>query len=104
MWAIVEIAKKQYFVEPGQTYKVEKLASKEGDITLDKVLLAVAEDGKVSLGAPYITKAKVTAQVLGQDKGPTVISYKYRRRKKSRRIRGHRQTYTRLKISDIIVS
>jgi large subunit ribosomal protein L21 len=104
MFAIVEIGKKQYFVEKGHTYKVERLDQKEGEITFDKVLLVASDDDKVSLGAPYVTGAKVKASVGGEEKGTKVLSYKYRRRKKSRRIRGHRQIYTLLKISDIIPS
>lgn len=103
MFAIVEIDKKQYFVEKGHTYKVERLSQKEGEITLDKVLL-VASDDKVSLGAPYVSGAQIKAVIGGEEKGNKVLSYKYRRRKKSRRIRGHRQIYTLLKISDIIPS
>ena len=102
MFAIVEIGKKQYFVEKGHTYKVERLSQKEGDITLDKVLL-IASDDKVGLGLPYVKGAKVTAHINGEEKGNKVLSYKYRRRKKSRRIRGHRQIYTLLKISDITI-
>ncbi|MDP2923011.1 MAG: 50S ribosomal protein L21 [Candidatus Omnitrophota bacterium] len=101
MWAIVEIAKKQYFVERGLTFRVEKLDNEKGNITFDKILLLAGED-KVSLGSPYVTGAKVKAEIIGQEKGDKVISYKYRRRKKSRRIRGHRQIYTLLKISEII--
>lgn len=103
MFAIVEIGKKQYFVEKGHAYKVERLSQKEGEITFDKVLL-VAGDDKVSLGIPYVKGAKVTAQINGEEKASKVLSYKYRRRKKSRRIRGHRQIHTLLKISDIIAS
>ncbi|MDD4955775.1 MAG: 50S ribosomal protein L21 [Candidatus Omnitrophica bacterium] len=102
MFAIVEIGKKQYFVEKGHTYKVERLSQKEGEITLDKVLLVAGD--KVDLGLPYVKGATVKAQINGEQKGVKVLSYKYRRRKKSRRIRGHRQIYTLLKISDIIVS
>ena len=103
MFAIVEIGKKQYFVEKGHTYKVERLSQKEGEITFDKVLL-VAGDDKVSLGAPFVKGAKITAKIDGEEKASKVLSYKYRRRKKSRRIRGHRQIHTLLKISDIIAS
>lgn len=102
MFAIVEIGKKQYFVEKGHTYKVERLSQKEGEITFDKVLLVAGD--KVDLGLPYVKGAKIKAQINGEEKGTKVLSYKYRRRKKSRRIRGHRQIYTLLKISDIIAS
>jgi len=103
MWAIVEIGKKQYWVEKGLQIRVERLAEKEGALSFDTVLL-VADGEKVSLGAPYIAKAQVKAEIVKEIKGDKVISYKYRRRKKSRRIRGHRQIYTLLKISDIIAS
>ncbi|MEI8349101.1 MAG: 50S ribosomal protein L21 [Candidatus Omnitrophota bacterium] len=103
MWAIVEIGKKQYWVEKGLQIEVERLPNKEGELNFDTVLL-VADGENVSLGAPYVDKAKVKAEIVKEVKGNKVISYKYRRRKKSRRIRGHRQIYTLLKISDIINS
>lgn len=101
MWAIVEINKKQYWVEKGLNIEAERLSNKEGEVSFDTVLL-LADGDKVALGSPYINKALVKAEVLKEIKGKKVISYKYRRRKKSRRIRGHRQIYTLLKISDII--
>jgi large subunit ribosomal protein L21 len=103
MWAIVEITKKQYFVERDSFLKVERLEKKEGDIIFDKVLLT-ADGDNVAVGKPYIAGAKVKAEIIGEQKGDKVISFKYRRRKRSRRIRGHRQIYTHLKISDIITS
>ena len=101
MWAIVEIASKQYMVKEGDSLKVERLTEKPGEITLDKVLL-VADDKKVDVGTPYIKGAYIKAEVKGEEKGDKVISYKYRRRKKSRWKKGHRQIYTILAISRII--
>lgn len=103
MWAIVEINKKQYLVEAGQTIGVERLPQKEGEIVLDKICL-LADDKNVSVGTPYVAAAKIKAQVLGEKKGIKVLSYKYRKRKKSRRRRGHRQINTLLKIIEITPS
>ncbi|MFH1875683.1 MAG: 50S ribosomal protein L21 [Candidatus Omnitrophota bacterium] len=99
MWAIVEISNKQYLIKEGESLKVERL-KQEGEITLDKVLL-VADEGTVTIGNPYINKAKVTATITGEAKGEKIISYKYRRRKKSRWKKGHRQIYTLLTVSRI---
>jgi large subunit ribosomal protein L21 len=99
MWAIVEIATKQYLVKEGETIEVQRL-EEQGTIALDKVLV-VADEDTVTIGNPYINKAKITATIAGETKGEKVISYKYRRRKKSRWKKGHRQIYTRLTISSI---
>jgi large subunit ribosomal protein L21 len=100
MWAIVEINTKQYLVKEGDALGVERLQTKEGEITFDKVLL-LADDTNVSVGTPYVTGAKVTGTVTGEAKGEKVLSYKYRRRKKSRWMKGHRQIHTLLTITRI---
>lgn len=102
MWAIVEIAKKQYFVEKDLTFRAERLGKEKGAITFDKVLLVANEDN-VSIGTPYVNNAKVKAEIIAEEKGDKVLSFKYRRRKRSRRIRGHRQIYTLLKVADIVI-
>jgi large subunit ribosomal protein L21 len=102
MWAIAEIAKRQYFIEKDAVLRVERLQKKEGGIIFDKVLLACDGD-KVMLGSPYVAGAKIKAEITAEAKADKVISYTYRRRKKSRKIRGHRQIYTFLKIADIII-
>jgi len=103
MLAVVEIGKKQYLVQKGDTLKVQKLKEKEGKVAFDKVLL-IADDKKVKVGAPYIEKARVEAQVEGEKKDKKVIVYKFKRRKKYRKKQGHRQTYTSLKVTRIIAS
>lgn len=99
-WAVVEIAKKQYFVIEHQPVTVQKLDQTEGEIVFDKVLVTV-RDEDVKVGKPYISGAKVVAKIEGQEKGPKVLTYKWKRRKKARKLRGHRQNYTNLKISSI---
>ncbi|MCF7916149.1 MAG: 50S ribosomal protein L21 [Candidatus Omnitrophica bacterium] len=101
MFAVVEIDKKQYVVQTGDVLDVQKIKDASGKIVLDKVLL-VANQGKVSIGTPYVDGAKVKADVEGEKKGKKIIVYKYKRRKKYRRKQGHRQKYTTIKITDII--
>ena len=104
MWAIVEIAKKQYLVKKGDILAVERLKAKEGEeIIFDKVLLLVT-DKKVSVGTPYVDKVKIKAKIKEEKKAKKVIVYKSKRRKKYRKKQGHRQIYTYLEISDIATS
>ncbi len=100
MLAVVEIGKKQYLVKKGDTLDVQRLKEKAKKITLDKVLL-LADDKKFKLGTPYVDKAKIEAEIQGEKKAKKVIVYKYKRRKKVRVKRGHRQIYTTLKITRI---
>jgi len=101
MYAVVLIGAKQYKVAEGDIISVEKIATKKAkSIMLDKVLL-LKDKKDVKVGQPYVKEAKITADVLGESKAKKVISYKYRRRKKARWKKGHRQQLTRLKIGKI---
>jgi len=101
MYAFIESGGKQYRVQEGDVLDVERL-SHDKTVTFDKVL--VVHDGKTpKVGLPYVPKCTVEAQVIGEAKGPKVIAYKYKKRKKSRRLVGHRQKYTRVKISKIAI-
>jgi large subunit ribosomal protein L21 len=101
MYAIIEVGAKQYQVKKDDIIEVEKQVVLEGkEISLDKVLL-VSGDKKFEIGQPYLKKAKVRAEVLGNIKARKLISFKYRRRKASHWKKGHRQTLTRLKITEI---
>ncbi|MBI2252741.1 MAG: 50S ribosomal protein L21 [Armatimonadetes bacterium] len=101
MYAIIETGGKQYTVSQGDKIKVEKLEGKIGDlITLDKVLL-VNENSQTKIGAPYLKKAEVSAEILRQDKSKKVIVFKYKPKKRYRIKNGHRQSYTLLKINQI---
>ena len=102
LYAIVESGAKQYRVEPNSLIEVEKLEIPEGEkkITLDKVLL-VRSGEKLQVGTPHIKGAKVICDYLGSQRAPKVISFKFRRRKASRRKHGHRQEYLRLLVKEI---
>ncbi len=100
-YAIVETGGKQYRVQEGDTLRVEKLAAGEGEsVVFDKVL-AISRDGKVTVGAPYVEGAKVTAKVAKQGKGPKIIVFKYRNKTNYRRKTGHRQPFTAVTIESI---
>ena len=102
MYAIVEIAGQQFKVEKDQQIFVHRLDNKEGSkVEFDKVLL-IDNGGKVNVGAPAISGAKVTAKVLGHMKGDKVIVFKKKRRKGYRVKNGHRQSFTQIEIQSIV--
>lgn len=101
MYAIVETGGKQYRVAEGESITVERLSAGEGEeVTLDRVLL-VAREGGVKVGTPFVAGAKVTATVTEVGKHPKIFVFKYKPKKNYRRRYGHRQPYTRLKITKI---
>ncbi len=101
MYAIVRTGGKQYQVACGDQLRVEKLEGNVGDsISLDDVLL-VADGENVTVGQPVVENAKVTAKIAEQGRDKKVIVFKKKRRKGYRLKRGHRQSYTALKIEEI---
>ena len=97
MFAIIETGGKQYYVEEGSIIYVEKLeVAPEAEVVFDKVLML---DEKV--GAPYVEGAKVTAVVEKHGKGKKIIVYKYKSKKNYHKKQGHRQPYTKVKITAI---
>jgi large subunit ribosomal protein L21 len=100
-YAIVEDGGKQYKAVEGSTIDVDLYPSEVGEqIDLERVLL-VADDGDVSIGTPILSGAKVQATVVAQVKGPKIVVFKYKPKKRSRVKTGHRQKYTRLMIDSI---
>jgi len=102
IYAIVEIGGKQYKVAPKQTIEVERLNVPEGDmVQLDKVLF-IGGNKDTLVGNPIIKGAKVVATSLGEAKGEKVIVFKYKSKVRYRRKSGHRQTYTKILVNEII--
>ena len=100
MYAVIKTGGKQYRVSEGDTLRVEKLPGDVGsDLVLEEVLMLGGE--KVAVGAPSVKGAKVSAEIVAQDKAKKVIVFKMRRRKNYRRKNGHRQPFTELKITGI---
>ena len=101
MYAIVEIAGQQFKVQKDQKVFVHRLAAEAGSkIEFDRVML-IDNDGKITLGAPAIDGAKVTAEVISHVKGDKVIVFKKKRRKGYKKKNGHRQQFTSIQIIDI---
>lgn len=102
MFAIVTIAGQQFKVEEGQELFVHQLAAAAGDtVTFEEVNL-LEKNGKTELGAPFVGNAKINATVLGHQKGDKVVVFKKKRRKGYRVKNGHRQSFTKIMIDQIV--
>ena len=103
MYAVIETGGKQYRVEVGTELQVELLDVEPGNtVTIDRVLL-VADGDDASIGRPLVDGAAVSAEVLRQERGEKLISFKYRPKARSRVKKGHRQELTILRVSDIVL-
>ena len=102
MYAIMESGGLQYRVEEGKKLKVPSINSKPGDkVTFDRVLLISRDEKEPLIGTPYLENTSITAEVLSTGKSKKVTVYKFKRRVKYRRKRGHRQDYTEVKITKL---
>jgi large subunit ribosomal protein L21 len=100
-YAIIETGGKQYRVAVGDTLSIEKLPVEQGSgITFDRVLM-VGGDGSARVGTPLLAGATVQAQVEQQYRGPKIVVFKYKPKKRYRRRTGHRQALTRVAITAI---
>ncbi len=100
-YAIVETGGKQYRVQAGDTVRIEKLNVGEGETVVFDKVLAVGKDGQITVGAPFVSGAKVTAKVAAQGKAPKIIVFKYHNKTNYRRKTGHRQPFTAVTIESI---
>jgi len=101
MFSIIEQEGFQYKVSEGDTIKVPKIeAEKDAEISLDKVLM-IQNDSEVKIGAPIVEGAVVKAKVIDHGKYRKVVIMKKKRRKGYKRKTGHRQTFTKIKITSI---
>jgi len=101
VFAIIRTGGKQYKVGQGQVIVVERLPYEAGqEIELEDVLLVSSEHG-VSVGSPLVEGARVRATVVAHERGPKILSFRYKSKKRVRRRRGHRQELTRLRIKAI---
>jgi|SRR5580692_4346959 large subunit ribosomal protein L21 len=101
MFAVIRTGGKQYRVTPNAVLKVEKLEAEPGATVTFTDVLAVGNGGALTVGAPTIAGALVTATVVAQDRLDKVIIFKKRRRQNSRRRNGHRQHVTVLRVGGI---
>jgi large subunit ribosomal protein L21 len=101
MYAVVHTGGKQYRVEEGQIFRIEKIPGEVGaPVSFDKILMF--SDGKdVKIGTPMLDNITVKGHIVEQDRAKKIIVFKYKRRKRYRRKQGHRQYYTAVKIDSI---
>ena len=102
-YAIFRSGNKQYKASPGTVIDVDRLSVEGGTYVEIKDVLAVSHNGDVIFGAPVVADASVIAQVEGHAKDDKIIVFKYKRKVRYRRKKGHRQRYTRLLITSIMV-
>lgn len=103
MYAIIETGGRQFWVEPGETIRVEKLEAQPGKELTFPVLWAVGEakDGQSPEGS---RSGQVTAEVIGQCRGPKILVFKRRTKKAYKKLQGHRQNYTDIRIKAISIN
>ena len=101
MYAVIETGGKQYQVNVGDVVFIEKLnADADDTVTFDKVM-AVGKDDGISVGAPYVEGATVSAKVLKNGKSKKITVFTYKPKKGEKRKMGHRQPYTKAQIEAI---
>ena len=104
MYAIIQALGRQVRVAPGELTQLDGTLGEAGaELTLDRVLLVEKDNGEVVAGAPFVANAQVRAVVTGETRGPKIRIFKKKRRKGMRRTKGHRATYTEVRIKDIVI-
>ena len=102
MYAVIETGGKQYRAEVGDKFRVERLTGETStEIIFDKVIAVGGEGTEARFGDPYITGARVTAEIVKQARADKVIVFKYKSKKNYRKKRGHRQYFTEVVIRTI---
>lgn len=101
MYAVLKTGGKQYKVQTGETLRIEKIPGEVGsEVSFDNILM-FSDGEKVTIGQPVVENATVTGHIVAQDRAKKVLVFKYKRRKRYRRMRGHRQAFTAVKIDSI---
>ena len=104
VFAIIQSGGRQIKVSPGEVVTVDRISAAAGtEVAIDKVLFLEKDGGELLAGAPFVPNVKVTGVVDGEEQGPKIRVFKKKRRKGMRRTKGHRSTYTLIRIKDIIV-
>jgi large subunit ribosomal protein L21 len=102
MYAVIKTGGKQYRVAANEVLTVEKLEGDAGSEVEFTEVLMIGGTGEPKVGKPLVAGARVLAELVEQTRGPKLIAFKKRRRKNSRRKKGHRQDLTKVRIRDII--
>jgi large subunit ribosomal protein L21 len=103
VFAIIQSGGRQVKVVPGEVVTVDRFDAEPGqEVTIDQVLFLEKDGGELLAGAPFVANAKVMGVVDGESRGPKIRVFKKKRRKGFRKTQGHRSTYTRIRITDIV--
>ncbi len=104
MFAIIKAGGRQVKVETGSIVTIDRVHAEVGkEVTFGDVLFLEKEGGEMLAGAPFVANAKVVGIVDGESRGPKIRVFKKKRRKGMRVTKGHRSTYTRIRITDITI-
>lgn len=103
MFAIIKTGAKQYKVTQGMALKVEKINSNVGDVVEFNEVLMVSDGQKTAWGAPFVQYAKVTGEIMKHDRDKKVLVFKLKPRKDHRKLNGHRQYYSLVRINQIVL-
>ncbi len=104
MYAIVQCGGHQVKMAPGESVLVDHLEGEKGaEISFDQVLMVERDGGELTAGSPFVAGARVVAVVDGIARGPKIRVFKKKRRKGMRRTKGHRTTFTRVTVRDIVI-
>ncbi|MGF9566271.1 50S ribosomal protein L21 [Neorhizobium sp. JUb45] len=102
MFAVIKTGGKQYRVAANDVLTIEKLEAEAGAVVEFNEILVIGVGADAKFGAPFVAGAIVKAEVVEHNRGKKVLSFKKRRRQNSKRIRGHRQHHTVVRITDIV--
>jgi large subunit ribosomal protein L21 len=104
VFAIIQSGGRQVKVSPGETITVDRIDAEAGqEVSIDQVLVLEKDGGEVLAGSPFVANVRVVGVIDGESRGPKIRVFKKKRRKGMRRTKGHRSTYTRVRITDIVV-
>ena len=103
MFAIIQSGGRQVKAAPGTVIEVDRFNARPGDeVSIDRVLFLEKDGGEVLAGAPFVANVRVLGVVDGESRGPKIRVFKKKRRKGMRRTKGHRSTFTRVRIKEIV--
>ncbi len=104
VFAIIQSGGRQVKVTPGEVITVDLVDAEPGqEVSIDRILVLEKDNGEVLAGSPFVANAKVVGIVDGESRGPKIRVFRKKRRKGMRRTRGHRSTFTRVRITDILI-
>src|SRR3954454_21639749 len=104
VFAVIQSGGRQVKVTPGSVVTVDRMDAEPGqEVSLDRVLLLEKDGGEVLAGAPFVANARVVGTIDGESRGTKIRVFKKKRRKGMRRTKGHRSTYTLLRVKEILV-